>query len=69
MLASLKHILSMEPQYRKEVASATLHLLLSDLKRRAPTLGQSFRLFLSAFSLAAVAHYLRSYSRRADLKF
>ncbi|MBN8507204.1 MAG: glycosyltransferase family 2 protein [Burkholderiales bacterium] len=69
MLSSLQHILSTEPRYRDEVAAATLHLLLSDVKRRAPTLGQSLRLFLSSVSVGAIALYLRSYRQRTHLKF
>ncbi len=69
LLASLRSILSTQPQYRREVASAALHLLLSDIKRRAPTLRQTVGVFLAAFSLGGIALYVRSFSVRSTLKF
>lgn len=67
LIDNLDRLLRTEPQHRAQVNSAILHLLLSDVKRRAPTLGASLGLFLRSFTPAGVATYLRTFAQRKAL--
>lgn len=69
LLGNLEGLLASHPQHRAQIFSGTLHLLLSDIKRRNPTLGQSLRVIRKAFCLSGIALYLRSFSQRSALKF
>lgn len=67
LIDNLDLLLQTEPQSRQAVNSAILHLLLSDIKRRSPTLPGTLSLFLRSFSLGGVGNYLRTFARRKAL--
>ncbi len=67
LIGNLDLLLRTEPQSRHAVNSAILHLLLSDIKRRSPTLPSTLSLFLRSFSPGGIGTYLRTFARRKAL--
>ena len=67
LIGNLDLLFQAEPDSRDAVNSATLHLLLSDIKRWSPTLPATLSLFLRSFSLGGVGTYLRTFAQRKAL--
>lgn len=69
LLADLNWFLLNEAEFRKEVNSAALHLLLYDIKTLSPNCLNTGKLFLRSFSIRGVALYVRTFRRRRMLAF
>jgi glycosyltransferase involved in cell wall biosynthesis len=67
LIDNLNRLFRAEPENRAVVNSAILHLLLSDIKRRSPTLRASLSLFLRSFSLRGIGLYLQTFAMRKSL--
>lgn len=69
LLEILNRLLTEFPSHKVDVNSASFHLLMSDIKRRAPTFKNSLSLYLRTLSLSGVLRYFATYKMRRLLKF
>ena len=68
LISNLSWLLANDPETRPCINSASIHLLLSDIKRRAPTFIASLTLFVHSFSVRGMIRYFRTLPKRLSIQ-